>query len=76
MLAEALTQDELFELTSYKQGAAQRRALQRLGIPFKPRPRDGFPLVARVAVVHALAGQKLQATPAAADDEPKFDQVV
>ena len=77
MLAETLTPEELVDLTGYRQRAAQTRALTRLGVPFKPRPRDGFPLVARTAMVNSLAGLKVVGgTQAPADEQPRFDQVV
>ena len=42
-----LNDDELVELTGYRQREKQRRALAELRVPFKTRPADGFPLVAR-----------------------------
>lgn len=74
MQAEILSDDELTELTGYCQRAARVRALDRLGIPFLPRPRDGMPLVARTAVVVVLSGHKT-APVAPAADEPRFDKV-
>lgn len=76
MIAEVLTPEELVDLTGYRQRAAQTRALSRLGVPFRARPLDGFPLVARSAMVSALSGQKIIAGIAApAADEPRFDKV-
>lgn len=85
MLAETLSPEELVDLTGYRQRAAQTRALTRLGVPFRPRPRDGFPLVARAAMVSTLAGLKVvggttvagaQAPAEQAEDGPRFDKVV
>jgi hypothetical protein len=42
-----LTDDELIELTGYRQRDKQRRALAELRVQFRSRPADGFPLVAR-----------------------------
>jgi hypothetical protein len=42
-----LTEDELYELTGYKQRQPQRRALAELGVKWRTRPADGFPLVDR-----------------------------
>jgi hypothetical protein len=42
-----LTEDELIELTGYRQREKQRRALAELRVQFRSRPADGFPLVAR-----------------------------
>lgn len=77
MIAEVLTFEELVDLTGYRQRAAQTRALSRLGVPFRARPLDGFPLVARSAMVSALSGQKIAAGRIErASDEPHFDKVV
>ena len=46
-----LTADDLVELTGYKQREPQKRALAQLGVAFKIRPADGFPLVLREHVV-------------------------
>lgn len=40
-----LSADELIELTGYRQREPQKRALAQLGVAFKVRPADGFPLV-------------------------------
>lgn len=37
----ALTHDELAELTGYRQSGRQREALDRMGIRYVCRPRDG-----------------------------------
>lgn len=50
-----LNDDELVELTGYKQREKQRRALAELRIAFKIRPADGFPLVARSQFVATSA---------------------
>ena len=42
-----LNEDELVELTGYRQREKQRRALASLGVQFRSRPADGFPLVTR-----------------------------
>lgn len=42
-----LNDDELIELTGYRQREKQRRALAELRVQFRTRPADGFPLVAR-----------------------------
>lgn len=42
-----LTDDELFELTGYRQRDKQKRALAELKTQFRLRPADGFPLVER-----------------------------
>lgn len=45
-----LTKDELFELTGFKQLELQKRALGELGIAFRSRPADGYPLVSRTVI--------------------------
>jgi hypothetical protein len=42
-----LTEDELIELTGYRQREKQRKALAELRVPFRSRPADGLPLVLR-----------------------------
>jgi hypothetical protein len=42
-----LTDDELETLTGYKRRSLQRRALSEMGVKFRSRPADGFPLVER-----------------------------
>jgi hypothetical protein len=42
-----LSKDELVELTGYKRAARQKLALGQLGLKFRSRPLDGFPLVDR-----------------------------
>jgi hypothetical protein len=42
-----LTDDELIELTGYRQRDRQRKALAELRVSFRSRPADGFPLVMR-----------------------------
>lgn len=46
-----LSADELVEFTGYKRRELQCRALAQLGVAFKARPSDGFPLVLRDHVV-------------------------
>lgn len=48
MTTTMLTTEEIYTLTGYSQRAAQRRALNTLGIISKPRPSDGFPVVSRI----------------------------
>jgi hypothetical protein len=50
-----LTCEELEELTGYKTKTRQAAALIQLGIPYRARPADGFPLVER----RQFEGQKL-----------------
>ena len=42
-----LTDEELETLTGYKRRSLQRKALAELGVRFRSRPSDGFPLVDR-----------------------------
>ena len=42
-----LSKDELTEMTGYRQRSRIVEALARMGVPFKLRARDGFPLVER-----------------------------
>jgi len=42
-----LTDEELTELTGYRARRLQRKALAELGVNFRSRPADGFPLVER-----------------------------
>ena len=42
-----LNDDELVELTGYRQRDRQKKALAELGVQFRTRPADGFPLVVR-----------------------------
>jgi len=42
-----LSKDELVELTGYKRAGRQKLALDRMGLRFRSRPLDGFPLVDR-----------------------------
>lgn len=42
-----LSQEELEELTGRKKKKLQREALARMGVPFRSRDADGFPLVLR-----------------------------
>ena len=42
-----LSKEELIELTGYKTASRQRRALAQMGLQFRSRPLDGFPLVDR-----------------------------
>jgi hypothetical protein len=42
-----LSKEELIELTGYKRASRQKLALGRMGLKFRSRPLDGFPLVDR-----------------------------
>ena len=42
-----LSKEELIELTGYRRAARQKRALGQMGLTFRSRPLDGFPLVDR-----------------------------
>lgn len=42
-----LNDDELEFMTGYRQREKQYKALAELAVPFKQRPKDGFPLVER-----------------------------
>ena len=42
-----LSKEELIELTGYKRAGRQRLALDQMGLKFRSRPVDGFPLVDR-----------------------------
>lgn len=43
-----LNEDELYELTGFRQRKQQKLALAELSVPFRSRPADGYPLVARI----------------------------
>jgi len=58
------TAEELFETTGYRRQSLQKAALAELGIRFKSRPRDGFPLVERT-----------QAPPSGRKRGPDFEAV-
>jgi hypothetical protein len=42
-----LSKEELIELTGYKTARRQKLALGHMGVKFRSRPLDGFPLVDR-----------------------------
>jgi hypothetical protein len=42
-----LNEDELYEVTGYRQREKQKAALAELDIKFRSRPADGYPLVIR-----------------------------
>jgi hypothetical protein len=42
-----LSKEELIELTGYKRAGRQKLALDQMGLKFRCRPIDGFPLVDR-----------------------------
>lgn len=58
-----LDDDELATLTGYKQRAKQKAALARLGVRFRSRPADGFPLVERAQFQANLTGKARKAEP-------------
>jgi hypothetical protein len=47
-----LTEDELIELTGYKRQSLQIKALASMGVKFRSREKDGFPLVERAQFEH------------------------
>ena len=42
-----LSKEEIIELTGYKRAGRQKLALTQMGVKFRSRPLDGFPLVDR-----------------------------
>jgi len=58
-----LNNDELKELTGYSQRDKQRRALAELGVKFRTRPADGFPLVDRSQFEHTAPGTRPKREP-------------
>lgn len=40
-----LNEEQIIELTGYKTKCKQKKALAEMGIPFRSRPADGYPLV-------------------------------
>ena len=52
-----LSEDEIVELTGYKHRERQRRALADLGVKWRTRPADGFPLVERAQFTEGLTGK-------------------
>ena len=58
-----LDEDELVTLTGYRQRTKQREALSRLGVKFRSRPADGFPLVERAQFQGQLTGKAKRAEP-------------
>lgn len=69
---DLLSASELEELTGYIRPSAQIRALAKMGIKFKIRPRDGSPIVMRECIIAAMG---LSAAPAPQEDGPRFDKV-
>lgn len=61
-----LTEQELEAVTGKDRPSAQARVLRELGIPFRPRPRDGALLVSRRAADAVLGGLS-------ANDETPFE---
>jgi len=66
-----LSKEELIELTGYKTASRQKLALDKLGVKFRSRPLDEFPLVERWQfegeVIRPLAGFRRR--------EPAWDQI-
>lgn len=58
-----LNDDELVELTGYKQREKQKRAIAELGLRFRTRPADGFPLVDRAQFESGLTGKPARREP-------------
>jgi len=57
-----LQENELIELTGWRQRKKQRLALAELSIKFRTRPADGFPLVER-AQFENLSAEKRRREP-------------
>jgi len=53
-----LTEDEIVELTGYKRQSLQIKALANMGVRFRGRERDGFPIVDRAQFDGAKPGSK------------------
>lgn len=62
-----LTGEELLELTGRKKRKLQREALARMGIAFRSRDSDGFPLVLRSVLEPLTNPQKRR--------EPRLDLI-
>lgn len=62
-----LTGEELTELTGRKKRKLQREALARMGIAFRSRDADGFPLVLRSAIEPLTKAEKRR--------EPRLDLI-
>lgn len=55
-----LTFDELKELTGFSQRRKQLAALAELGVRFRQRPADGFPLVEKNQFTESTAKAKVK----------------
>lgn len=71
-MRDQLTEAEIESLTGYIRPSAQIRALEKMGIKYKIRPRDGSPIVVRECIIAAMG---LSAAPAPQEDGPRFDKV-
>ena len=58
-----LSEDEIVELTGYKHRERQRRALADLGVKWRTRPADGFPLVDRSQFMEGGLGKTKRREP-------------
>lgn len=58
-----LTEDEIVELTGYKHRERQRKALASMGVKWRSRPADGFPLVDRSQFAEGLTGKPRRREP-------------
>jgi hypothetical protein len=53
-----LNEDELYELTGFRQRNRQKQALAAMRIPFRSREADGYPLVERSQFTAAGSPQR------------------
>jgi hypothetical protein len=73
-MSDALTNQELIEITGFKQPSRQRQALRSAGIPFMPK-RDGRPSLTWTSYSAALSGNKMQAADKDNEIQPNFDAI-
>ena len=66
-----LSKEELVELTGYKMASRQKRALTQMGLQFRSRPLDGFPLVDR----WQFEGEILRPPAALRRQQPNWDAI-
>jgi hypothetical protein len=66
-----LSKEELVELTGYKRAGRQKLALGEMGLRFRSRPLDGFPLVDRWQFEGELLRQRGQLS----RQEPRWDAI-
>jgi hypothetical protein len=66
-----LTAPELIELTGYKTARKQKLALGDMGIKFRSRPADGFPMVDR----WQFEGEIIRPQAKKPRKEPNFDAI-